>query len=76
MLFFFVFLLFQADGWANDWDEGLGLSGLPDLRLFPADDKNASASKRYAGPRDAASMLSWLRTMAYNELPVPRQDEL
>lgn len=81
-LFCLIFCLFilrfcQADGWANDWDEGLALSGLPDLRLFPADNKNTTASMRYSGPRDTASMLAWLRTMAYNQLPQPQgKDEL
>ncbi len=58
-------LLAEADGWANDWN-GIELSGLPDFRLFPADDKNHS--KRYAGPRDADKMMEWLSNMAFNEI--------
>lgn len=67
-------LLAEADGWANDWS-AIELSGLPDFRLFPADDK--SHSKRYAGPRDAAKLLEWLRAMAFNPLPTAAtKDEL
>ncbi len=58
-------LLFaEADGWANDWP--LDLAGLPDFRLFPADDKRRS--KRYVGPRTVEAASAWLRDMAYNEV--------
>ncbi len=57
-------VLADADGWANDWP--LDLSGLPDFRLFPADDK--ARPKRYTGPREVAAAVAWLRDMAFNEV--------
>ena len=62
-------VLADADGWANDWP--LELSGLPDFRLFPADDKKRP--KRYTGPREVADAVAWLDDMAFNELT---RDEL
>jgi thioredoxin-like negative regulator of GroEL len=67
-------LLAEADGWANDWS-GIELSGLPDIRLFHADNKNAS--KRFSGPRSAPELLEWLQQLAFNELPLSvAKDEL
>jgi hypothetical protein len=62
-------VLVDADGWANDWP--LDLSGLPDFRLFPGDDK--SRPKRYTGKREVVDAVAWLSAMAFNEVA---RDEL
>ncbi len=72
-----LFLLHSltADGWANDWPDWLNIVGLPDIRVFPADDRRASV--RYSGPRNASALVSWLRDKAYGAvvhavlLPLP-----
>ena len=64
-------ILGAGDGWANDWT--IELSGLPDFRLFPGDDKKGT--RRYTGPRNADAMIAWLKDMAYNEIQDTLEDK-
>lgn len=70
---FFCFARLEADGWANDWPESLHVVGLPDLRLFPGDDR--AAPLRYGGDRNVEAILAWLRGKVFHTL-VPSKKEL
>lgn len=66
-------VLAVADGWANDWEDWVGVSGLPDIRLFPGDAKHDS--KRFYGDRTPQNIWTWLETYAYHPLSASNDKE-
>ena len=62
-----------ADGWANDWPDEVQVVGLPDIRLFPADEKKES--KRFHGDRTAENIIKWMQPRALHPITETAADK-